>query len=352
MTFDELLAFGRAQNCSDLHISVGEPPVFRVNGELARLRKEPPFTQQQVEQIVEKIVPASLKAEFAKGFDADFCLVMEGGMRQRVNVFRQQNGLAIALRFLHDHIPTLDQLRLPEALMDMALLPRGLILVTGPTGSGKSTTLAAMVDAVNHRRRCHIMTVEDPVEYKYAPDTALIHQREVGVDVPSFAEALRSALREDPDVILVGEMRDHETIAAALTAAETGHLVLSTLHTTGAAMTAQRIIDVFPAHQQQQVRIQLANALRGVVTQQLVPTADGKGRVAAVELLISNEAVANMIRENKCHQINSVLQTGAKTGMQSLDAALGTLVRQGTITFEAAIDRCTDKENLKRYCAM
>ena len=266
-----------------------------------------------------------------------------------MNVFYQQGRAAATLRLLNDSIPTLEELALPPVLTKLADEPRGLILVTGPTGSGKSTTLAAMIDHINKTRSDHIITIEDPIEYVYQGRCSLIHQREVGADARSFASALRSALREDPDVILVGEMRDYETISAAVTAAETGHLVMSTLHTIGAAQTIDRIIDVCPAGAQNQIRGQLAAVLRGVITQQLLPLAGGRGRCAATEILVGTDAVANLIREGKCYQIPSILQSGAALGMHSLNADLARLVSTGRITREAA-ERCaTDKSDLQNY---
>ena len=291
---------------------------------------------------------AHREAITSERIDADFALVAPDGTRSRVNVFYQQGRAAATLRLLNDSIPTLEELAMPPVLTKLADEPRGLILVTGPTGSGKST-LAAMIDHINKTRSDHIITIEDPIEYVYQGRCSLIHQREVGADVRSFASALRSALREDPDVILVGEMRDYETISAAVTAAETGHLVMSTLHTIGAAQTIDRIIDVCPAGAQNQIRGQLAAVLRGVITQQLLPLAVGKGRCAATEILVGTDAVANLIREGKCYQIPSILQSGAALGMHSLNADLARLVSTGRITREAA-ERCaTNKSDLKNY---
>lgn len=341
-----IIQSARAQGCSDIHLTVGDSPVFRKNGSLFR---DPKFATDEMQAMIEWLVPSSLQSQFAQGVDSDFCYVSPDGTRQRVNVYREQGHLCAAIRLLNDQIPTLEQLQLPTALRMLASKPNGLVLVTGPTGSGKSTTLAAMIDHINSTRNCHIITMEDPVEYLHTQKQALIHQREIGVDATSFASALRSSLREDPDVILVGEMRDLETISAAITAAETGHLVLSTLHTTGAANTLDRIIDVFPAGDKEQVRAQLSTVLRGVVTQQLVPRADGMGRCAAFEILLSNDAVANMIRENKCFQIGSVLQTSIKDGMCSLGYDLAQLVLQGKISLTDAMEKTNDKPALMRY---
>ena len=347
---DELLELGRARKCSDLHLTVGLPPVFRYNGEL-----EPHgnivLSKTDIDGVVRSIVSDEQMALLNAGTDVDFCYVCCHGKRYRANVYRQRGNAGVALRILNEKIPSLTELGMPAIFQSMAMLPRGLVLITGPTGSGKSTTLAAMIDYINMYRHCHILTVEDPIEYMHENKGSMINQREVGEDVGGFALALRSALREDPDVILVGEMRDQETIGAAITAAETGHFVLSTLHTIGAANTIDRIIDVFPPHQQQQIRIQLASVLKGVVTQQLLPKADGSGRIAALEIMTANDAIANLIRENKCHQINTVIQTNVKNGMQTLDMHLALLANQHIITMDAALDRATSAEGIRRYLA-
>ena len=347
MQIHELTALARNNKASDIHISEGLPLMFRIDGHLA----EAPVQLSAAETrslILSLMDEAHREAITSERIDADFALVAPDGTRSRVNVFYQQGRAAATLRLLNDSIPTLEELAMPPVLTKLADEPRGLILVTGPTGSGKSTTLAAMIDHINKTRSDHIITIEDPIEYVYQGRRSLIHQREVGADVRSFASALRSALREDPDVILVGEMRDYETISAAVTAAETGHLVMSTLHTIGAAQTIDRIIDVCPAGAQNQIRGQLAAVLRGVITQQL-PLAVGKGRCAATEILVGTDAVANLIREGKCYQIPSILQSGAALGMHSLNADLARLVSTGRITREAA-ERCaTNKSDLKNY---
>jgi twitching motility protein PilT len=278
--------------------------------------------------------------------DIDLCFQSSDGNRNRINIYRQQGHRAIAIRLLNDHIPTLDELHMPPVFQTLTGLHQGLVLVTGPTGSGKSTTLAACLGEINRSQRKHIITIEDPVEYRHINEKSMVNQREIGVDTDSFADALRSALREDPDVILVGEMRDLETISAAITAAETGHLVFSTLHTIGSAATIERIVGVFPPHQQQQIRTQLATVLKAVISQQLVPKADGEGRLAAQEIMLVTDAVANMIREDKCHQIATVLQTGAKMGMQSMDAHLLSLLQQREITPETAVDYAIEKPTM------
>lgn len=348
MTVNQLIDFAHQKGASDIHFSAIEPPLLRRDGEIVRLPEE--FRLDHYEKDLLALLPDNLAADFNSGEDADFAY-QSGEIRCRVNLFRQMGRLGCVMRLLADRIPSLEELGMPAIMKTLAMLPRGLVLLTGPTGSGKSTTLAAMVDFANQNRRAHIITIEDPVEYVHQPKKCLVDQREVGRDVSSFAAALRSALREDPDIILVGEMRDYETISAALTAAETGHLVLSTLHTTGAAKTIDRIIDVFPAHQQGQIRIQLAGVLRGVITQQLVRRTAG-GRMAALEVLIGNASVSNMIREGKTHQINSVLQTGGREGMQLLDKALGDLVFRGEITMEEALAHCEDENELHRFCGM
>jgi twitching motility protein PilT len=279
----------------------------------------------------------------------DFSYVIQGIGRFRVNVYKQRRSYCAAIRVLVQDMPTIDSLGLPPILKELALKPRGLILVTGPTGSGKSTTLAAMVDYINTNSRCHVLTIEDPIEYLHKHKNSIINQREVGDDTKTFSGALRSALREDPDVILVGEMRDLETISTAISAAETGHLVLSTLHTIGAAQTVDRMIDMFPPYQQQQIRVQLASVLQAVITQQLIMNTQKTSRVAAIELMVVNDAVRNMIRENKTHQILTAMQTGIKTGMMPMDFCLSKLVKQKVITQSEAYTRCMDLETLKRY---
>ena len=343
----ELIACARRAGASDIHLGEELPAMMRVCGALTpvpcRLNSE-----AARQMILELLSPEQTRAVEA-GRDVDTAFSLPDGGRQRVNVYHQQGRLAATIRLLNDAVPTLQSLGLPPVLEKLADLPRGLVLVTGPTGSGKSTTLAAMVGHVNETRPVHILTIEDPIEYVYTPRQALIHQREIGRDAESFSSALRSALREDPDILLVGEMRDRETIAAALTAAETGHLVLSTLHTTGAARTIDRIVDAFPAESQSQVRIQLAGVLRGVVTQCLIPTMDGEGRTAATEILVTTDAVANLIRENKCHQIGGVMQAGGALGMHTLNADLARLVQEHRITRAAACQYTSDARDLQQF---
>ena len=342
---DEAMEMG----VSDVHFTAGLPPIFRLHGELVKSTGYPEATEPIIVNVINAITSVKHKQIIAKGEDADFSYVTAAGFRHRVNVYRQRGYHAIAIRLLRNDMPTLDDLSLPAILGDFSLQPRGLILVTGPTGSGKSTTLAAMIDHVNRQKNRHIITIEDPIEYQHTNKQCMVNQREVHFDVDSFESALRAALREDPDVILVGEMRDFETISAAVTAAETGHLVFSTLHTTGAAETLDRIIDTYPPHAQGQCRSQLANAIVGIVSQTLVPTADGKGRVAALEVLAATDAICAMIREGKTFQIPSALATGSKSGMFSLDQNLAKLTKTRQITEAAAMQKVKNPAEYRRY---
>ena len=341
MNIAELMMTARSGRASDIHLTAGRNPVFRIDGVL--VETEFALPREEKDRLILSMLDNAQRERLQNGEDVDLSYTPDGRLRHRVNVYRQQKQLAATIRIINEDTPTFGQLGLPEVLRSLANEPRGLILVTGPTGSGKSTTLAAMIDYINETRACHILTIEDPVEYVYKQKKALVHQRDVGSDVGSFSGALRSAMREDPDVILVGEMRDYETISAAVTAAETGHLVLSTLHTTGAAMTIDRIIDVFPPHNQQQIRTQLAGVVKGVVTQTLLPRITGGGRVAAFEIMLGTDAVLNLIRENKCHQLNSTIQTGSRQGMALLDASLAQLVGQGVVSKEAALEKAANK---------
>lgn len=342
----QILELGRRMGASDIHISVWKLVVFRVDGAL--MEAPVSLSEEETKEVILSMLDDARRRKLEAGQDLDFALTLPGGQCQRVNVFCQQKKPAATIRLLNNHIPTLEELKLPAVLRQLADEPRGLVLVTGPTGSGKSTTLAAMVDYINTNQAKHIITVEDPIEYVYQEKCSLIHQREIGQDVESFAAALRSALREDPDVILVGEMRDYETIAAALTAAETGHLVLSTLHTTGAAKTIDRIIDGCPGSIQNQVRTQLAGVLKGVITQCLMPV-QGGGRIAATEILLGNDAAMNLVRENKCHQLGSVMQSGRAAGMHTLNSELARLAMEGVISRETAYQYSNDRRDLEQF---
>ena len=332
---------------SDLHITVGSPPAVRVKGGLKRL-DYPEMSAQDTREIIYTILSNDQRKRLETDWQVDLSYTVPNTARFRVNAYVQRGAIGAAFRVIPSEIKSVEQLGLPKVLHDFVKRPRGLVLVTGPTGSGKSTSLAAMIDEINQTRYDHIMTVEDPIEFLHRHENCIVNQRELGSDAPSFGLALKAALRQDPDVILVGEMRDLETISTALTAAETGHLVFATLHTQDTPQTVDRIIDVFSPHQQQQVRIQLATALQGIVTQQLLPTADGSGRVAACEVLSITPAVRNLIREGKTHQIYSVLQTSAAAGMQSMDSALAQLVREGKITRQLAEERASVPEELAR----
>lgn len=347
MMIDNIIMEARTMGCSDIHITVGMPLMYRINGRLKQAATA--LSDSDTIAMLVELLTDEQREQLEKGIDADFAIKTPDGNRQRVNVFKQEGRLAATIRLLNTSIPSLEMLGLPGILRELADRPRGLILVTGPTGSGKSTTLASMIDYINAGRPEHIITIEDPVEYVYERKLALIHQREVGRDAQSFASALRSALREDPDIILVGEMRDYETISAALTAAETGHLVMSTLHTTGAAQTIDRIIDACPSGMQNQVRTQLAGVLNGVITQCLIPNSKGNGRVVATEILVGTDAVCNQIRENKCHQLGSLMQSGASLGMHTLNGDLSRLIQNGLITRQLAYKYSNDVSELEQY---
>jgi twitching motility protein PilT len=343
----EILKKAQDEQCSDIHISGNEKVLFRKDGRLLSYSDDI-MSSDDALSLVHELIDSKHSEVYTLGGDVDAAYTDEFNNRYRLNVYRQRGVPAIAIRLLRNKIPTLKDLKMPEVLSKLAMLPRGLVLVTGPTGSGKSTTLAAMIDHINRNRSVHILTLEDPIEYIHTANKGMIHQREIHTDANDFASALRSALREDPDVILVGEMRDHETIALALTAAETGHLVLSTLHTTGAANTIDRIIDVFPPHQQGQIRTQLASSLQGVISQDLIPLEGGLGRIAAHEILMMTDAVANLIRENKIVQINSTIQTNMKLGMCTLDGSLVNLIRKNLISLDTAMEYTSNPEALKR----
>ena len=335
---------------SDLHLTVGAHPTVRQNGHLAPLEDFPKLTPQVIQKTMYAIMSQKQREKFEEELELDFAYSVPGKARFRVNLYKQRDAVGAAFRLIPYEIKKLEDLGVPPAVANFAMLPRGFVLVTGPTGSGKSTTLASVVDLANRNRRDHIMTVEDPIEFLHSHKGCLVNQREVGEDTWSFKNALKHVLRQDPDIILVGEMRDLETIEIALTAAETGHLVMATLHTQDAAQTIDRVIDVFPPSQQQQVRVMLSGALQGVVCQQLVKTADGKGRVVAAEVMVATPAIRNLIREGKTHQIYSALQAGAKHGMSTMDSNLAQLVKQGKITYDAALEKCHHVEDFNRLC--
>ncbi|MBR1724447.1 MAG: type IV pilus twitching motility protein PilT [Ruminococcus sp.] len=348
---NKVLDESRALGCSDLHFTVGIPPIVRQGGNLRKLSSYPDMTEIDIRQVARSMTNEKQWASIQDRKDTDFTYVSTRGFRHRVNVYFQRGNTAIAIRLLRNDIPTLTDLDLPPVLAEFVMRPRGLVLVTGPTGSGKSTTLAAMIDHVNLHKSAHIITVEDPIEYVHAHKRCMVNQREIGQDVPSFSLSLRAALREDPDIILVGEMRDFETIEAAVTAAETGHLVMSTLHTTSAASTIDRIIDVFPAHQQHQIRTQLASVLVGICTQTLCRTLDGTSRVACCEILNATDSIRAMIRDDKVHLIGSAMQTGKASGMQTLDQELAKLVNERKISMDVALEKCANAGDLKRFIA-
>ncbi len=333
---------------SDLHLTSGSPPVIRVHGDLRPVTDFPILNGSEIRQMVFSILTQKQREKFEDDLELDTSYALPGRGRFRVNVFLQRDSVGCVMRAIPYDIVEFDRLGIPPAVKSWAYLPRGLVLVTGPTGSGKSTTLASLIDIVNRERSVHIMTVEDPIEFLHMHKRSLINQREVGEDTHSFAAALKHVLRQDPDVILVGEMRDLETISTALTAAETGHLVFATLHTQDAPQSIDRVIDVFPAHQQQQVRVQLAAALQGICTQQLLPTSDGNGRAVSCEVMVATPAIRNLIREGKTHQIYSMLQAGGKYGMLTMDMSLAQLVRSRRISVDVALERCANEDDLRR----
>lgn len=335
---------------SDLHITVGIKPTARVHGDLMEL-DYPKLLPEDTDFLCNQVLSGNHKEVFKEQGEVDLSYTYSGLGRFRVNVYKLRNSMAMALRSIPTEVPTIEQLQLPDILHTLANKRRGIILVTGPTGSGKSTSLAAMINYINKTRKEHIITLEDPIEYLHKHNQSMINQREIGADSKSFSNSLRAALRQDPDVILVGEMRDLETISTALTAAETGHLVLATLHTIGAAKTIDRIIDVFPPYQQHQIRVQLASVVEGIISQQLIQTANKKGRVPALEIMVATPAIRNLIREGKTHQIQSSIQTGASLGMESMDKSLVNLYKQGVISRENLLKYCVDLETVKRNLA-
>ncbi|MGQ9455206.1 MAG: type IV pilus twitching motility protein PilT [Armatimonadota bacterium] len=344
---DDLLREATERGASDLHLTVGLPPVVRIDGALTHLNYQP-LSPGDTQRLIYDILTTDQVQHFEAVHELDFSYGVRGVGRFRVNVYKQRGSVGAALRSIPDRIPTYEQLNLPSVLRELSRRTSGLILVTGPTGSGKSTTIACMIDTINAERPVHIMTIEDPIEYLHRHKKGMVNQRELGTDTDSFANALRAVLREDPDVILIGEMRDLETIQAALTLSETGHLVFGTLHTRNAPQTIDRVIDVFPPHQQEQIRVQLSNTLEAVIAQQLMPRIGG-GRIVALEILVATSAVRNLIREGKTHQIYSAIETGAQYGMLTMDKSLASLYRNGIISLEEAEARSIDKENLRRF---
>jgi twitching motility protein PilT len=345
-SIDDLLTVMVKHNASDLHLTAGSPPVIRVNGQLEGLVQYDKLTDEQTRTIIYRILSTEQQKNLETRRQIDFSHSIPGLARFRVNAYFQRTAVGAAFRLIPAEIKTLEELNMPTRLYEFAEKPRGLVLVTGPTGSGKSTTLAAILDRINSTRHEHILTIEDPIEFLHWHRSCIVNQREIGPDAQSFGDALRAALRQDPDVILVGEMRDLETIGTALTAAETGHLVFATLHTQSAPQTIDRVIDVFPAEQQDQVRVQLAGTLQGIVTQNLVPTADGRGRIAALEILIPDDAVRNLIRQAKIEQIYSVMQTSTSRGMLTMEQSLADLVLRRVITSDVAFSRSSRPDQL------
>ena len=335
-SIDDLLEQMVALNASDLHVTTDSPPVYRVRGEIVRAAGYEAFTPDDTRSLLYRILSSEQQKVFELRRQLDFAYALPGVARFRVNVYHQRDSVGAAFRLIPQDIKSLEELGLPGVLHTFAEKPRGIVLVTGPTGSGKSTTLAAILDEINRNRHEHILTIEDPIEFVHKHKRCIVNQREIGPDATSFGEALKAALRQDPDIILVGEMRDMETISTALTAAETGHLVFATLHTQSASSTVDRIIDVFPAEQQEQVRIMISNSLQGIVTQTLLPTADGQGRVAALEILLPDDAVRNLIRQAKIEQVYSIMQTNTARGMQTMEQALADLTLRRVVNPEEA----------------
>ncbi len=337
-----------ARGASDLHLTVGARPMLRLRGELTPMEEYERLTAPVIQRMMYAVITQRQRERFEENLELDFAYAVPGVARFRVNLYRQRESVGAAFRLIPHDLKSLESLGIPPAVANFASLTRGFVLVTGPTGSGKSTTLAALIDLANRQRSEHIMTVEDPIEFLHRHQSCLVNQREVGEDTHSFQNALKHVLRQDPDIILVGEMRDLETISVALTAAETGHLVFATLHTQDAAQTIDRVIDVFPPFQQQQIRVQLSASLQGVVCQTLLRTADGEGRAVATEVLVATPAVRNLIREGKTHQIYSAMQAGAKFGMHTMDQHIAELVKSGRVTYETGLEKCHHVEDFNR----
>ena len=347
MNIFKLLEIGVELGASDIHITVDSYPIARVKGSFVKLREER-LSKEDTLQMAREITGDKKFKILEENGEVDLSVSIQSGDRFRVNAYKQRGNYAIAIRTITSQIPSFKTLGLPDVVASFAEKHKGLVLVTGPTGSGKSTTLASLIDIINSTQERHIITLEDPIEYVHNHKKGIVNQREIGNDTETFNAALRAALRQDPDVILVGEMRDPETVSIALTAAETGHLVFSTLHTVGSAKTIDRIVDMFPAEQQQQVRTQLSTVCEGVISQQLIKTIDGRNRVAALEVMVTTPAIRNLIRENKTYQIQNIIQTSSKIGMQSMDQELVNLFRQGKISKESVLSRCTDFEYTSR----
>lgn len=352
MELVEILKTAVTSGASDIHVVIGKPPMMRMDGEIAEIPGYPVINPEEAKRLIYSILFEEQRARFEEKWELDCSFAVPNLARFRVNVLLQKNGVESVMRVISSKIPTPEQIRLTPTMVALADLPRGLILVTGPTGSGKSTTLACIMELINQKYTNHIITIEDPIEFVYESKKSIFRQREVGQQTKSFTEALKHALRQDPDVVLVGEMRDLETISLAITAAETGHLCFGTLHTNDAPSTIDRIIDVFPPHQQTQIRVQLSTTLQAVVSQILLPRKDGKGRIAARELMVMTSAIGNLIREGKTHMIYNAIETGAKFGMFPMDKALAELVRQGLITMDEALSKAHNQDTVKMLSAM
>lgn len=347
LSLEELLQLAGEKKASDIHLSVECPPILRIDGSLIRLETEK-LLQTDLQTLGSSLMNEQQTERFAENGELDFSYSLPGVGRYRVNAFRQRGSIGFVIRLIPLVIPSPESLGLPPVSIELARLHKGLVLVTGPTGCGKSTTLASLVDYINQTRPCHIITIEDPIEYLHQHKLSIVNQREVGKDTQSFAKALRAVLRQDPDVILVGEMRDLETISTAVTAAETGHLVFSTLHTNDATQSIDRMIDIFPPPQQQQIRVQLAAVIQGIMSQELFPRADYQGRIAAIEVMLATPAVRSLIREGKTHQLPTVIQTNAKLGMQTMDKSILDLVEKGLVSYEAAQEKLQSPESIRR----